>query len=153
MSATAGNIYVLPGSLQSPTRLLDTPDTVDVQSLSLAQTGELWVTMAGRKPHLSHGNLSYAALPTKRLLRFTAGQWQPVVIPSFTSFNQIAFVPGTSAGYLLTATGEVLETRTNGETWHPLARSVVHRLHPVPQGITWLQEGNQLVFYPTPEKQ
>lgn len=153
MSATAGNIYILPGSLQSPTRLLDTPDTVDVQSLSLAQTGELWVTMAGRKPHLSHGNLGYAALPTKRLLRLTAGQWQPVVIPSFTSFNQIAFVPGTSAGYLLTATGEVLETRTNGETWHPLAKPVVHRLHPVPQGITWLQEGNQLVFYPTPGKQ
>jgi hypothetical protein len=143
MSATAGNIYVLPSSLQAPTRLLDTPDTVDVQSLSLAQTGELWVTMAGRKPHLSHGNLGY----------FTAGQWQPVVTPAFTSFDQIAFVPGTPTGYLLAATGEVLETRTNGEKWYPLARQAVHKLHPSPQGITWLQGENQLVFYPTPGKQ
>lgn len=152
MSATAGNIYVLPSSLQAPTRLLDTPDTVDVQSLSLAQTGELWVTMAGRKPHLSHGNLGYTALPTKRLLRFTDGQWQPVVIPPFTSFDQITFVPGTSTGYLLATTGEVLETRTDGESWHPLARQAVHKLHPTPQGITWLQGENQLVFYSTPRK-
>ena len=153
MSATAGNIYVLPSSLQAPTRLLDTPDTVDVQSLSLAQTGELWVTMAGRKPHLSHGNLGYTALPTKRLLRFTAGQWQPVITPPFTSFDQIAFVPGTSTGYLLAATGEVLETRTNGETWHPLASQAVRQLHPSQHGITWLQGKNQLVFYQTPGKE
>ncbi|RZK46057.1 MAG: hypothetical protein EOO59_19930 [Hymenobacter sp.] len=123
-----------------------------MQSLSLAQTGELWVTMAGRKPHLSHGNLGYAALPTKRLLRLAAGQWQPVAAPPFTSFEQVAFVPGTSAGYLLTATGEVLETRTNGETWHPLA-SQARQLHPVPQGITWLQKDNQLVFCPVAGKQ
>lgn len=147
MSATAGNIYKLPGNLQAPTQLLDTPDTVDVQSLSLAERGELWVTMAGRKPHLSHGNLGYLALPTKRLLHFSAGQWQPVVIPPFTSFDQIAFVPGTSTGYLLATTGQVLETRTNGVTWQPLASQAVRRLHPVPQGITWLQGRNQLVFY------
>lgn len=153
MSATAGNIYILPGTLQAPTRLLDTPDTVDVQSLSLAQSGELWVTMAGRKPHLHHGNLGYSALPTKRLLRLTAGQWQPVVVPPFTSFEQIAFVPGTSSGYLLAATGEVLETRTNGETWHPLASPAARKLHAVPQGITWLQGENQLVFHPLPGKQ
>ena len=153
MSATAGNIYVLPGNLQAPTHLLDTPDTVDVHSLSLAQHGELWVTMAGRKPHLSHGNLSYLALPTKRLLRLSAGQWQPVVIPPFTSFDQVAFVPGTATGYLLATTGEVLETRTNGETWHPLVSQAVRRLHPVPQGITWLQGKNQLAFYSLPRKQ
>ena len=147
MSATPGNIYVLPPSLQPPTRLIDTPDTVDVQSLSQARTGELWVTMAGRKPHLSHGNLGYVALPAKRLLRFTAGQWQPVAVPPFASFEQVAFVPGTPTGYLLAETGEVLETRTNGDTWHPLASRAVRQLHPWQHAITWLQGDNQLVLY------
>ena len=153
MSATAGNIYVMPSSLQSPTKLLDTPDTVDVHSLSQASTGEIWVTMAGRKPHLSHGNLGYVALLAKRLLRFTAGQWRPVTAPPFTSFEQVAFVPGTSTGYLLTDTGEVLETRTNGDTWHPLASQAVRKLHSWQHGITWLQGENQLVFHQTPGKE
>ena len=147
MSATPGNIYVVPTSLQAPSKLVDAPDTVDVQSLSKAGTGELWVTMAGRKPHLSHGNLGYVALPAKRLLRLTAGRWQPVAVAPFTSFEQVAFVPGTARGYLLTATGEVLETRTNGEAWHPLASQAVRRLHQWQQAITWLQGDNQLVFY------
>ncbi len=150
MSATAGNIYVLPASLQPPTKLVDTPDTVDVQSLSQAGTGELWVTMAGRKPHLSHGNLGYVALPTKRLLRLTAGQWHPVFAPPFTSFEQVEFLPGTAMGYLLTETGEVLETHTNGEAWHLLASRAVRKLHPWRQAITWLQAENQLVLYPAP---
>lgn len=153
MSATAGNIYVLTSSLQPPTKLLDAPDTVDVHSLSQASTGELWVTMAGRKPHLSHGNLGYVALPTKRLLRFTAGQWRLVTAAPFTSFEQVAFVPGTSTGYLLAETGEVLETRTNGATWHPLASQAIRKLHPWQQAITWLQGENQLVLYQTPGKE
>ena len=153
MSATPGNIYVLPPGLQSPTRLVDTPDTVDVQSLAQARTGELWVTMAGRKPHLSHGNLGYVALPTKRLLRFTAGQWQPVVVPPFASFEQVAFVPGTPNGYLLAETGEVLETCTNGDTWHSLTSHAVRRLHPWQHTMTWLQADNQLVLYQAPGKE
>jgi hypothetical protein len=87
MSTTAGNIYVLPSHLQAPTRLLDTPDTIDVNSLSQTSTGELWATMAGRKPHLSYGNLGYRALPTKQLLPFTAGQWHPATAPPFISFE------------------------------------------------------------------
>ena len=153
MSATAGNIYVLPNSLQPPTKLVDTPDTVDVQSLSQARTGELWVTMAGHKPHLSHGSLGYVALPTKRLLRFTAGQWRPVTTPPFTSFEQVEFVPGTPTGYLLAETGEVLETRTNGDTWHPLASQAVRKLHSWQHAITWLQGENQLVLHQTPVKE
>lgn len=153
MSATPGNIYALPASLQSPTKLVDAPDTVDVQSLSQAGTGELWVTMAGRKPHLNHGNLGYVALPTKRLLRFADGQWRPVAVPPFTSFEQVAFVPGTPAGYLLANTGEVLETRTNGDTWHLLASHAVRKLHPWQHAITWLQGENQLVLYQAPGKE
>ncbi|GAA4035908.1 hypothetical protein GCM10022409_20920 [Hymenobacter glaciei] len=153
MSATPGNIYVLPASLQPPTRLVDTPDTVDVQSLAQARTGELWVTMAGRKPHLSHGNLGYVALPTKRLLRLAAGQWQPVTVAPFTSFEQVVFVPGTPTGYLLADTGEVLETRTNGDAWHPLARQGVRRLHPWQHAITWLEGDNRLVLHAAPEKE
>ncbi|WP_092676066.1 hypothetical protein [Hymenobacter arizonensis] len=153
MSATAGNIFVLPSSLQAPTKLVDTPDTVDVQSLSPAQTGELWVTMAGRKPHLSRGTLGYVALPAKRLLRFAAGQWRPVTVPPFTSFEQVAFVPGTPTGYLLAETGAILETRTNGETWHPLASRAVRRLHPWQHAITWLQGENQLVLHRTPGRE
>ena len=150
MSATPGNIYVLPTSLRPPTKLIDTPDTVDVQSLAQARTGELWVTMAGRKPHLSHGNLGYVALPTKRLLRFTAGQWRPVTVPPFMSFEQVEFVPGTPTGYLLAESGEVLETRTNGESWHPLVSQAVRKLHPWQHAITWLQGKNQLVLYRAP---
>ncbi|SES75511.1 hypothetical protein [Hymenobacter actinosclerus] len=153
MSGTPGNIYVLPASLQSPTRLINTPDTVDVESLSQARTGEIWVTMAGRKPQLRNHRLVYTALPTKRLLRFRGGQWQPVTVPPFSSFEQVAFVPGAATGYLLTATGEVLETRTDGAAWHPLASKAVRQLHPCQQGITWLQGDNQLVFYPTLAKE
>lgn len=150
MSATLGNIYVLPTSFQAPSKLVDTPDTVDVQSLSRSGTGELWVTMAGRKPHLSRGNLGYVALAAKRLLRLTAGQWRAVAVAPFTSFEQVGFVPGTASGYLLTQTGEVLETRTNGEAWHPLTSKAVRRLHVCQQAITWLQGENQLVFHQAP---
>lgn len=146
MSATAGNIYVLPPRLGSPTKLLDTPDTVDVHSLSQSGTGELWVTMAGRKPQLSHGNLGYVALPTKRLLRFTRGRWQPVSVPGVTSFEQVEFVPGTSTGYLLAESGQLLVTRTNGDTWQPLTGPRVRQLHVWQHAITWLQADNQLVL-------
>ena len=147
MSATPGNIYVLPTSLQAPSKLVDTPDTVDVHSLSKAGTEELWVTMAGRKPHLSHGNLGYVPLASKRLLHLSAGQWLPVAVPPFTSFEQVEFVPGTVRGYLLTETGQVLETRTNGESWQPLPHQAVRKLHAWQQAIVWLQGDNQLVLY------
>lgn len=150
MSATAGNIYQLPTSLRPPTRLLDTPDTVDVHSLSRAATGELWATMAGRKPRRSHGSLGYVALPTRQLLRFAAGQWQPITAAGFTSFEQVEFVPGTASGYLLTETGQVLETRDHGSTWHLLPRRGVRKLHAWQHAITWLQGDGQLVFCPAP---
>ena len=67
--------------------------------------------------------------------------------------QRVAFVPGTSTGYLLAEDGEVLETRTNGDTWHPLASQAVRKLHPWRHGITWLQGENQLVFYQTPGKE
>lgn len=147
MSATAGNIFVLPTSLRPPSKLLDVPDTVDVHSLSQAGTGDLWVTLAGRKPHLSQGNLGYRALPAKQLLRFTAGQWWPVPVPPFTSFEQVEFVSGTPTGYILAETGEVLETRTNGESWHLLASRGIQKMHAQHHSITWLQKGNQLVLH------
>ena len=129
MDATAGNIYMLPINLRPPTKLLDVPDTVDVQSLSRSRTGELWVTMAGRKPYLSNRNLIYVALPTKRLLRFTQGKWQPVSIPGYEDFEQVEFVPGTPNGYLLTSAGQILETRTNGDLWHALSSHKARRVH------------------------
>ena len=67
--------------------------------------------------------------------------------------QRVVFVPGTSTGYLLAENGEALETRTNGDTWHPLASQAVRKLHPWRHGITWLQGENQLVFYETPGKE
>jgi hypothetical protein len=152
-SATAGNIYALPLTLQPPVRLIDTPDTVDVLSLAQSGTGELWVTLADRKPHLSHGTLAYVALPTKKLLRFTNGRWQAGPLAPETSCQQVAFVAGTASGYVLTAQGEVWETRTNGEAWQRLPARGVHLLHPGPQAMTWLAAGNQLVYYQLPTKE
>lgn len=65
----------------------------------------------------------------------------------------MAFVPSTPNGYLLAETGEVLETRTNGDTRHPLASHAVHRLHPWQHAISWLQADNQLVCYQAPAKE
>ena len=145
-SATAGNIYALPLTLRPPVRLVDVPDTVDVCSLSQSGTGELWVTLAGQKPHLSHGNLGYAPLPTKRLLRFTAGQWQAGPSPT-TSFRQVTFIPGTACGYALTEQGGLLETRTNGDEWQPLSANGIRLLHARSNAIIWLAGNNQLVYY------
>lgn len=149
-SATAGNIYALPMTLQPKVRLIDAPDTVDVLSLAQSGTGELWVTLADRKPHLSHGILDYVALPTKKLLRFAAGRWQASPLAPAISCQQVAFVAATARGYVLTAQGEVWETRTNGDTWQRLPERGVQLLHPWQQAITWLKEGNQLVYYQPP---
>ena len=145
-SATPGNIYALSTTLRPNVRLIDVPDTVDVLSLSQSGTGELWVTLADRKPHLSHGNLGYVALPTKKLLRFTAGRWQAGPYPA-TSFQQIAFIPETSVGYALTEQGDIFETRTNGDEWQQLPVSGAHTMHPWQSAITWLKGENQLVYY------
>lgn len=146
-SATAGNIYALPTTLRPNVRLVDVPDTVDVLSLSQSGTGELWVTMANQKPYLSHGNLGYVALPTKKLLRFTAGRWQAAPITAATSFKQVAFLPKTATGYVLTEQGEVLETRNNGEAWQPLPGGGVQAMHVCQKAITWLKEGNELIYH------
>lgn len=147
MSATPGNIYVTPNTLQPISRLIDVPDTVDVHSLSQSATGELWVTLANQKPYLHKGQLGYVALPNKKLLRFHSGQWLTPQLPGFTSFNQVEFVPGTTNGYALTETGEVLETGDNGEKWHRLTGGGVKRMHAWQHAIAWLREGNELVLY------
>ncbi|RZL14856.1 MAG: hypothetical protein EOO62_04380 [Hymenobacter sp.] len=152
-SATAGNIYALPMTLQPKVRLLDAPDTVDVLSLAQSGTGELWVTLADRKPHLSHGTLDYVALPTKKLLRFTKGRWQAGPLAPEISCQQVAFVAGTARGYVLTAQGDVWETHTNGEAWQRLSVRGVQLLHPYHQAITWLAAGNQVVYYQPPLKE
>lgn len=145
--ATDGNIYAIPATLQPNVRLVDVPDTVDVLSLAQSGTGDLWVTLADRKPHLSHGNLGYVPLPTKKLLRFSAGRWQAGPLAPDTSFKQVAFVGKTALGYVLTEQGKVFETRNNGETWQPLPGGGVLAMHPQQNAIGWLQKGNELVYY------
>jgi hypothetical protein len=117
LSATAGNIYVLPASLQPKAKLVDVPDTVAVHSLAPSSTGELWATLENRKPRVAHGRLFYVPLPTKALLRLRHGRWQTVPIEGYSDFEQVCFLPGTHTGYLLTATGEVFTTPNDGDTW------------------------------------
>ncbi|MDJ0364312.1 hypothetical protein QMK33_04055 [Hymenobacter sp. H14-R3] len=146
LSATPGNIYTLPLALGPHARLIDVPDTVDVRSLATSATGELWATLAGRKPHVAHGKLFYVPLPTKRLLRFGRGQWQAVALPEARSFEQVAFVPGTHAGYLLTEAGELLETRNDGQDWRKAAPTGIRKMHPYQRAITLLRGENQLLI-------
>ncbi|GAB3635345.1 hypothetical protein GCM10027422_09350 [Hymenobacter arcticus] len=146
LSATPGNIYALPLALGPRAKLIDVPDTVDVRSLAASATGELWATLAGRKPHVARGKLFYVPLPAKQLLRFGQGQWQAVALPQARSFEQVAFVPGTHAGYLLTEAGALLETRTDGQTWHPTELTTVRKMHPYQQAITLLRGENQLLM-------
>jgi hypothetical protein len=148
LSSTPGNIYALPLALGPHAKLIDVPDTVDVRSLTASATGELWATLTNRKPHLARGKLFYVPLPTKRLLRFGRGQWQAVALPEASSFEQVAFVPGTRAGYLLTEAGKLLETRTNGQDWHQTELATVRKIHPYHQAISLLRGNNQLVMRP-----
>jgi hypothetical protein len=148
LSATPGNIYALPLALGPHAKLIDVPDTVDVRSLAAAATGELWATLANHKPHVAQGKLFYVPLPTKRLLRFGRGQWQAVALPQASSFEQVAFVPGTHAGYLLTEAGELLETRTDGQDWHQTELATIRKIHPYHQAISLLRGDNQLVMRP-----
>lgn len=148
LSATPGNIYALPLTLGPNAKLIDVPDTVDVRSLAASATGELWATLAGRKPHLAQGRLFYVPLPAKRLLRFGRGQWQAVALPQASSFEQVAFVPGTRAGYLLTEAGALLETRNDGHDWHQTELTSIYKMHPYQQAITLLRGNNQLVLWP-----
>jgi hypothetical protein len=146
LSATDGNIYVLPASLQPPAKLLDVPDTVAVHSLAKAGTGELWATLENRKPRVAHGRLFYVPLPTKALLRLRQGRWQVVPVADFSSFEQVAFLSGTPTGYLLTATGEVLTTQNNGDTWQRSSLSGIRQLRPFGSAIALLRQGNQLLL-------
>ncbi len=148
LSATPGNIYALPLALGPHAKLIDVPDTVDVRSLAASATGELWATLANRKPHVARGRLFYVPLPTKRLLRFGRGQWQAVALPQARSFEQVAFVPGTHAGYLLTEAGELLETRTDGQDWNQTGLTAIRKMHPYHQSITLIRGDNQLVIQP-----
>ena len=145
VSATPGNIYALPLALGAPARLLDVPDTVDVRSLAASGTGELWATLAGRKPHVAHGKLFYVPLLTKKLLRFSRGEWQAVALPEARSFEQVAFVPGTHTGYLLTGAGGLLTTHNDGQRWEQDTLTGIRQLHPYHHGIALLRGENQLI--------
>ncbi|RZL12760.1 MAG: hypothetical protein EOO62_10185 [Hymenobacter sp.] len=148
LSATPGNIYVLPFALGPHAKLIDVPDTVDVRSLAASATGELWATLAGRKPHLAQGKLYYLPLTAKRLLHFSRGQWQAVALPEANSFEQVAFVAGTHVGYLLAETGVLLETRNDGHDWHQTELAAIRQMHPYRQAISLLRGNNQLVMQP-----
>lgn len=148
VSATPGNIYALPLALGPHAKLIDVPDTLDVRSLAASATGELWATLANRKPHVAQGKLFYVPLATKRLLHFGHGQWQAVALPEASSFEQVAFVPGTRAGYLLTEAGKLLETRNDGQEWHQTELAAIRKMHPYQQSITLLRGDNQLLIRP-----
>ena len=145
LSATEGNIYALPASLPPRAKLLDVPDTVAVHSLAQASTGELWVTLESRKPRVAHGRLFYVPLASKVLLRLRHGHWQAVPIAGFGSFEQVSFLPGTHTGYLLTATGEVLTTQHDGDTWQRSDLSGIRQLRPFGSALTLLKQDNQLL--------
>lgn len=146
LSATPGNIYALPASLRPPGRLIDIPDTVAVHSLARAQLGELWATLENRKPRVAHGRLFYVPLPTKALLRLRHGSWQVVPAADFSSFEQVVFVPGTPTGYLLTASGEVLATSDNGDTWQPCNLSGIRQLRLFGRSLALLRHHNELLL-------
>lgn len=146
LSATVGNIYALPASFQPPAKLLEVPDTVAVHSLTQAGTGELWATLENRKPRVAHGRLFYVPLPTKALLRFRHGHWQVVPVAGFSSFEQVTFLPGTHAGYLLTATGEVLASQNDGDTWQQRDLSDIRQLRPFGGALALLRQDNQLLL-------
>jgi len=146
LSATAGNIYALPASLPPRARLLEVPDTVAVHSLAQAGTGELWATLENRKPRVAHGRLFYVPLPTKALLRLRHGRWQAVPVAGFSSFEQVAFLPGTPTGYLLTATGAVLTTHDAGGTWHQSDFSGIRHMRLCGGRLALLKQDNQLLL-------
>jgi hypothetical protein len=146
LSATDGNIYALPASLQPPAKLLDVPDTVAVHSLAQAGSGELWATLENRKPRVAHGRLFYVPLPSQALLRLRQGRWQAVPLSGFSSFEQVAFLSGTPTGYLLTATGEVLTTQNNGDTWQRSSLSDIRQLRPFGGALALLKQDNQLLL-------
>ena len=146
LSATPGNIYALPASLRPPSQLLDTPDTVAVHSLAHSQSGELWATLENRTPRVAHGRLYYVPLPTKALLRLRQGRWQAVPIAGFSSFEQVVFLPGTPTGYLLTATGEVLASPNNGDTWQQRGLSGIRQLRLFGRSLALLRHDNELLL-------
>jgi len=146
LSATDGNIYALPASLQPPAKLLDVPDTVAVHALAQAGSGELWATLENRKPRVAHGRLFYVPLPTKTLLRLRQGRWQAVPVAGFSSFEQVVFLPGTPTGYLLTATGEVLATIDNGDTWQRRDMSGIRQIKYFGSALALLKQDKQLVL-------
>lgn len=146
LSATNGNIYVLPASLRPPNQLLDTPDTVAVHSLARSRTGELWATLENRKSRVAHGRLFYVPLPTKELLRFRQGRWQAVSAEGYSSFEQVAFLPGSATGYLLTATGEVLTTPNDGASWQPTTLHGIRQLKPFGLALTMAKGPSELLL-------
>lgn len=145
ISATPGNIYELPVSLRPPYRLLDVPDTVEVTSLAQADTGELWATLDNRKVRLFKGILRYVSVPSRQLLQFTQGRWQPVALPQAQSFGQVTFVAGTGKGYLLTEAGQVLVTSNSGAQWLPTALHDIRRMKSGKQAIMLQRGANQLL--------
>ncbi|OUJ75416.1 hypothetical protein [Hymenobacter crusticola] len=146
LNSTAGNIFVLPVSLQPNYTLLDVPDTLEVCSLTQATNRDLWVVLDNKKTRKTKGHLSYYALPSKTLLRFQHGQWLKPAFPAGYSAEQVVFVPGTRNGYVLTTTGEVVETNDNGDSWHTLALQGIRRIQSWQQQLVLVKQHNQLVL-------
>jgi hypothetical protein len=146
LSATPGNIYALPASLRPPGQLLNTPDTVAVHALARSKTGELWATLENRKPRGPHGRLFYVPLPGRALLRLRHGSWQAVSAAGFSSFEQVVFGSGISTGYLLTASGEVLASPDNGDTWHRRDLRGIQQLRLFGRSLALLRHDNELLL-------
>lgn len=141
VSETSGNIYQIPTNLKPNYKIIDVPDTVIINSLTISKSGNLWVSLDNKKQR----KIEYIQLDRKKLLHFIDGKWLDLNIEKDSSFLQVEFIPYTVQGYVITEKGEVYETKNEGIDWDKLELTSIRLMHSTPNLITFLKGKNILI--------
>ncbi|SFG87068.1 hypothetical protein [Pontibacter chinhatensis] len=146
ISTTPGNIYRIPTSLQPEYKIIDVPDSLVVQSLSVSMSGDLWVTLDDRRKRVNKGYISFVSVGRKSMLRFKDGSWTGVEFGGISSFKQVEFIPDTNVGYALAETGTLFRTVNDGEDWEQTGLTDIRKIRCGKNVITLLKGTNQLIL-------
>lgn len=146
ISTTPGNIYQIPTNLKPAYRIIDVPDSLIVQSLSVSKSGDLWITLDDKKKRVIKGYVSFVSVDRKKMLHFKNGNWTDATIDSVRSFEQVEFIQGTDTGYVLAESGKVYRTVNNGADWKSIELTGVEKIHSFNNCLSLLKDQNKLVL-------
>ena len=149
VSTTAGNISQISMDLQSDYKIIDTPNKVNITSLSLNKQSDMWVTLDNKTPKIQDGYVEFKQLPTRKLLFLEkeANQWSDIKInDEHNSFLQVSFISNSNEGYILSEKNKMLfKTIDGGKTWSATSFEKIKEIKPLNNKMFALNELNEII--------